>query len=154
MGKYGCYKYSRVIDELKKMKNDQKSLLIQKWLNALIKMKKQETLTQLELDQYLGIRKWSLENWLTIYKIIGILGVIIVLLRLKDFKLIDSEVQGALLERMNGMGNKLRGYYGLYLGFSPSKKYKWRLIKTHFIPQLSNTNSCEIKHLQRVLIKC
>jgi len=98
------------LDELQKLKRKQSNIKSSRRLNALIEIKKQPSLTRLELAQFLGIGKRTLETWLSTYKNEGIEGIVKVKPRRKT-ELITPEIHEALRQRVESEDNVFKGYW-------------------------------------------
>lgn len=74
-------------------------------------MKKQTSRSRLEIAQYLGIGKRTLETWLTIYKTEGLDGIIRVKSRRKGSSIITKEIHTALQQRVESKEASFLGYW-------------------------------------------
>jgi len=137
--------------ELQAIKRKHKNFPVLKKLNALIELKKQETLSRQQLAQYLGVGKRSLERWLSIYKRDGIDGLVVIKPRRKGSKLISSAVHKSLKERVESIENPFLGYWDAHEWIQKEHdvaiSYYWLrnyLIK-HFGTKVKSTRKSHIK---------
>ena len=110
MAKHAEIQVIESLEELQKLKRKQLNITSSRRLNALIEIKRQPALSRLELAQFLGIGKRTLETWLNIYKNEGLEGVTKVKPRRKT-KLITPKIHEALGQRVESKDNTFIGYW-------------------------------------------
>lgn len=104
-------KITQSIEELKKLLSKESNIKSRQRLNALIETKRQSQKSRLELAQYLGIGKRTLETWLNIYKHEGLDGIVKVKPRRKGSSIINEEIHEALQQRVESKEAPFLGYW-------------------------------------------
>lgn len=99
------------VGELKKLLSKQSNIKSRQRINALIETKKQTSRSRLELAQYLGIGKRTLEKWLSIYKHEGLAGIVKVKPRRKGSRIITEEIHQALERKLQSKDDAFLGYW-------------------------------------------
>lgn len=144
-------KIKESVIELKRLRSKQSNLKSRQRLNALIEVKKQSTRSRLELAQYLGIGKRTLETWLSIYKNEGIEGIVQVKPRRKGSRIITEEIHQALKERVTSKEAAFLGYWDAHqwvqkeYGIQISYYYLRRYLISRFGTKVKSTRKSHIK---------
>lgn len=137
--------------ELQRLLRKQSNLKSRQKLNALIEVKKQTSRTRLELAQYLGIGKRTLETWLSTYKRKGLEGIVEVKPRRKGSRLITEEIHQALRKRLESKEASFLGYWDAHqwvqkeYGIKISYTYLRRYLKSQFGTKVKSTRKSHIK---------
>lgn len=126
-------KIAEGIDELKKLLAKQSNRKSRQRLKGLIEVKKQPSRSRLELAQYLGVGKRTLEKWLSIYKQEGLEGIVLVKPRRKGSSVITEEIHDALEQRVHSQEATFLGYrdvhqwvqeeYGIQISYFWLRRY-------------------------------
>ena len=99
------------ISELKKIQKKQISIKAERRVICLILLKSKKFPKQELLADYLGIGRQCLVHWLSLYRKLGIEGILLSPSRTKPSKIITKEVHQGLSVKVNDAKNPLLGYW-------------------------------------------
>lgn len=99
------------LEELVKLRGQQKSLKQEKRVECLILLKSNRFASQKAAAEYLGISLKTIDRWLRVYRNDGIKSLTSAMTRNKPSKLISPQVHHALKEKLEDSKSPLLGYW-------------------------------------------
>lgn len=142
---------SESLEELKKLQVLQRNIKSEKRVLFLILLKTNKFKTQQETADYLGICRQTLVLWVSMYRKLGIEGVLLRPTRDKKSKIITQEIHDGLASRVHSSEQPFLGYWDaqqwVLEHYNVDVKYHWLrqyLIK-HFKTKLKSPRKSHYK---------
>lgn len=151
MGRLMNLEITESISELKKIQKRQPSIKAERRVLCLILLKSNKFSKQELVAEYLGVGRQCLVNWLSLYRKLGIDGILLSSSRNKPSKIITPKIHQGLCDKVKDATNPLLGYWDAQRWvreeFGVEVNYNWLrvyMIK-HFKTKLKSPRKSHIK---------